>query len=216
MVWVNCAYCDKLFDKETKEYNRKIKKGKTKFYCDNVCSGFNQPNGIPTIETKECEYCHTPFTINANIAKDRKLRFCSRECASAGSVTECRRAAASIAGKKTGTKNCLGNFISTAETLRIREAPKYKEIESYLQTIGINHMFEMPLDKFVFDLCLLDQKLLIEFDGPYHKETETQKITDADKNQCARSHGYQITRIPTPVGFIPLSSITPVLETLAC
>lgn len=210
MVLVNCNYCGNLVDKPTKEYNRRIKKGKYLFYCDNVCSGLSRDVQIP--ESKLCEYCHSPFTIDANITRERGLRFCCRECASAGSVTVHRRIMSGIGGLKT----CAENRLSIDELLRIREAPKYKEIESYLRLIGINHMFEMPLDKFVFDLCLLDQKLLIEFDGPYHANRTEQKTTDSEKDQCAKNHGYQITRIQTPVGFIPLSSITSVLDTLAC
>lgn len=41
---INCTKCGSGFDKPTKEYNRKIKLGKTEFFCSRSCSGKSAGN----------------------------------------------------------------------------------------------------------------------------------------------------------------------------
>lgn len=43
-IKVKCKCCDNLFDKPKNEYNRRIKLGKTDFYCSLVCSGNSNEN----------------------------------------------------------------------------------------------------------------------------------------------------------------------------
>lgn len=37
MIKLNCAYCNKDFEKSTKEYNRQIRKGNNRFFCGLSC-----------------------------------------------------------------------------------------------------------------------------------------------------------------------------------
>jgi len=108
-------------------------------------------------------------------------------------VTNYRRNKAKIIGKI----NC--KHLHTPEVkskgLRSREWWKYKKLHSYLEGKYVKHIFEFPLDNYVFDLALVDKKILVEFDGPYHNSRQQQNL-DEEKNQIAKEHGWKIFRIP--------------------
>jgi very-short-patch-repair endonuclease len=82
---------------------------------------------------------------------------------------------------------------ATAAALRSRNALLYADIRRALE--GRAFEFEFVLAPFIFDLVLHDKKLLIEFDGPHHN-TSRSRSYDADKDQLARRHGFQVIRIP--------------------
>lgn len=182
-IKIFCDYCGFETYKEKKEINRKLKNNpQAKFYCSNMCSGYAQGKKI-NIQEKICPYCKQKF--KCNIAKIKENRtFCSRECASAGSVTEARR-------NNPGQK-LQHNTDITAASLRSREAWKYEEVKQELISNKLNHQFEYVIENSIYDLALIDKKILIEFDGPYHEW-----INDEVKNELAELYQWKLIRIET-------------------
>jgi very-short-patch-repair endonuclease len=103
-------------------------------------------------------------------------------------MSDSRRAAQRQGGLD---KKC--NLITTAETLRKREDWKYVKVKNLLTFLGENFEFEYSIPPYVFDLCLLDRKLFIEFDGAYH--SGKQLLIDAAKQKIAEKNGWKILRI---------------------
>jgi very-short-patch-repair endonuclease len=83
------------------------------------------------------------------------------------------------------------NLIKPAEALRRREAWKYAELE--LALVGRDYAFEFELEGRVFDLALLDEKVLVEFDGPDHSG-EKQHLDDQQKERIAEAAGFIVVR----------------------
>jgi hypothetical protein len=54
MKKLNCAYCNKEFEKEYKEYRRQTKRGRNKFYCDLSCSCAQKNKDYPSTYFKTC------------------------------------------------------------------------------------------------------------------------------------------------------------------
>lgn len=75
----------------------------------------------------------------------------------------------------------------------------------------IRYEFEKRIDKFVFDLALEDQRVLIEFDGPEHR-TPKGTERDAVRDRSAELLGWKVLRIPVKTGqIIPASMLEAVL-----
>jgi len=86
-----------------------------------------------------------------------------------------------------------------ANGLRRREWEKYDGIHGYLSAAGIPHDFEVPVGDFVYDLALPREKLLIEFDGRYHK-SYAQRKADKKKDEEARKRGWRVVRVDVDAG----------------
>ena len=56
--------------------------------------------------------------------------------------------------------------------------------------------FEYEVGNHVFDLALLDVRLLIEFDGPYHAGAQLE--ADTKKDAVAMAHGFSVIRRSVP------------------
>lgn len=127
----------------------------------------------------------------------KSFYYCSRSCANARVHSDETRNKLSIRNK--GIKPHLN---CTASSLRNREKWKYSKIERFLIAKGISYKFEflLPDSKFIYDLALLDAKLLIEFDASYH--TGRQLITDHEKERLAYNLGWKVVRIPTKTNHI--------------
>ncbi len=84
-ITLECANCGKPFEKLTKEYNRQIKQGKTRFFCDLSCVCFKRneenppPGNIANLTgRKKDEY--TPFrwfVLRAEYRDKRKKNGCN-------------------------------------------------------------------------------------------------------------------------------------------
>lgn len=195
-ITLTCAQCGKQFEKPISEYNRRIKKGCTTFYCSYDCAGIgvNKKRKKPNIE-KICPVCDKKFTTST---KAKSATFCSRSCASKGSVTEARKEA----GRKSAADHPItGSAQSVALILKKREAWKYEEIKAFLEFIKEPFEFKKAIENFVYDLVLTNKKLIFEFDGPEHKYY----ITDEEKTQIAKNQGYTLYRIET----VPNTKINP-------
>ena len=190
---VICGWCKKEFEMLGREYKRQAKKGRDIFFCSISCGAYHNNSkryGAPIEVTKKCMECSISFVVIIN-RKGSEKRFCSRVCASKGSVTQKRRDAARDITTKTPF-----TIHSIAAGLRVREWDKYTLLSSVLNELKIDHCFEyvLPNTNYIFDLALFDKKLLIEFDGKYH-EWEKQRIVDKQKSDIALVHGWQVVRI---------------------
>ena len=133
---------------------------------------------------KICPHCKNKFTT---LTGSKTATFCSRSCASAGSVTEKRRAAQSKGGIEQ-----IKNLISPEETLRLREMWKYTQLKSFLEFCNEPFEFEFRLGSYIFDLALPDKFIFVEFDGTYHYGKQS-KI-DIEKDVFAESEGWKVVR----------------------
>ena len=178
-------------------------KGATQFFCSRQCQGYARVgSGIPVVlEDRCCGKCGKQFSVDASLPN----RFCSRGCASAGSVTVYRKQRMADGGYMK-----VGNLGSPADCLRIREAYKYEAVAAFLTEQKIQHIFEFPLGNYVFDLCLTSRKLLIEFDGPYHR-TDMMRTLDAAKDAYATCCGFHVARVLTPINEVPVMAIRQIL-----
>ena len=84
-IQLKCLYCGNIFDKLKSEYNRRISKGKTKFYCSYKCVGkadvdknpdkfkkFREANAIRIKKYCGCRLDqYSPFKYHANKARSR-------------------------------------------------------------------------------------------------------------------------------------------------
>lgn len=191
-ITLSCGWCKKDFIIRPSEYNRQVKKGRLLFFCSLNCGGFysnsTRPGRVVVIE-KICLYCNKKFTSSTS---KRSASFCSRSCASIGSVhtwsDEARKRQVD-AGKKHVT-----NLMAPADSLRKREWWKYTVMNEFLNTLCEPHRFEFVLGKHIFDLALIKRRLLIEFDSDYH-DTEKQLILDKEKDLFANSLDWQVIRI---------------------
>ena len=186
-VTITCPVCGKQVDKPKGEYNRRVRLGKV-MYCSNSCGAKVSNAKIRAKEVvRECPVCGVKFVSST---KKRGAVFCSRGCASRGSVTEYRYNRA----VKTGKRN-VKNLCTPTDALKKREAWKYILLKKHLQDRP--HEFEFQLGKWVFDLALLDINVLVEFDGIYHRSSQL-KI-DAEKDTYANENGFLVVRRATEV-----------------
>jgi len=87
----------------------------------------------------------------------------------------------------------VANLVPPERALKKREAWKYDLVKQALGTRP--HEFEHRVGKYIFDLALLDTKVLVEFDGGDHNQP-FQKRLDAKKDQATKKKGFLIVRRP--------------------
>lgn len=143
-----CVNCGKSHLIDLGEYNYQIRRGRKNFFCSNVCSGqYNNARNKKPIIKKICEHCGSEFDCSTPYTK----RFCSRSCASAGSVTERR-----LEGNRKGGLNCKEGHDAYAiqKLLKVREAWRYTELTALLNSFNIEHEFEHIVgDKYIYLIC---------------------------------------------------------------
>jgi very-short-patch-repair endonuclease len=190
LVDLNCPACKEDFKKEQKEITRQLKKGRKNFFCSLNCAAIFREEERIEILFKVCPECKTEFQVQNTVKKNKT--FCSRGCASSGSMTEFRLNKA----KETGKSSFLfrnGNTVENiAKRLKTREGWKYNLLKDYLEVNNIAHEFEFIIENSIYDLVLFDLKIVIEFDGPYHAF-----IDDDHKTQLAINNGWTIHRVKT-------------------
>jgi len=188
-VTVDCEWCGETTEKPVKEVNR-ARRLERRFFCSLSCSArAGNEARKPKEVVKKCPHCGRRFKSST---KKKAARFCSRSCASAGSMSESRREAQRRAGHA-AVATGRSNLISIADTLKLREAWKYAALKEVLDRQGRSYEFEYPVEHWVFDLALLDEKVLVEFDGPYHR-TERQTSLDDQKDEVGRAAGFVVIR----------------------
>ena len=193
MTTIKCANCGNHKDIDRSEYNYQVKRGRKNFFCSRTCSAQfnNQKNKRWFKRNQICKYCGKSFETESHY----EVTFCSRECASAGSITDYRRERMADGGRTSQRLYPTSSkFACTA--LKSREAWKYAEIKTYLDSLNVAYEFEYLVDKYIFDLALFDYKIFIEFDSDYHNSTD-QQIIDMDKEQTAQRIGWKVIHIST-------------------
>lgn len=202
-----CSWCGDNFKLRVAEFNRRSKLGKKRFFCCRSCAIYHQHeasgnNRVPV--TKTCQYCKSKFKTMSGA---KSASHCSRDCASAGSVTPKRLAAARAVGKKKNFSS-MSAIHSIAKGLRTREWWKYIDLDAYLKRKKIAHVFEfsIPQTRRIFDLALVDLKVLVEFDGGEHSCARQRKI-DHQKDSLAKRRGWRVVRIPDHGKVLPPRSI---------
>lgn len=206
-IVVHCKGCGLDYKITQEELNLQKILGRDDFYCNGFCYNNYLTNRFYIYEYRNClkEDCLNLFSVKPSSPK----RYCSRGCASASSVTEYRRDRA----KEIGIDNLAkGREISSvANSLRTREMWKYIEIEALLNKNYLEHQFEYPLERFVFDLALFWDRIFIEFDSNYHFDNN-QILIDKEKEQLANSYNWRLVRIQTDYNnVIPSTVILPYL-----
>jgi very-short-patch-repair endonuclease len=182
LITIKCANCDEEADKPKGEVNRSNKLGRPLF-CGRRCAALF--NNAPRKAKEIILTCPCGQRFKTTTAA-KAAKHCSASCASRFSMTEERREA-----QRQGGHDQIDNLLTPQETLKRREAWKYAALREVLGSRP--HEFEYKLGRYVFDLALLDTKVLVEFDGPYH-EGANQKKTDEKKEKAAERAGFAIVR----------------------
>jgi len=187
LVDLVCQNCNKPFKKLKGEVNRQERNGRKHFFCSLSCgatwSNLQRESAIVEV-VKVCPLCKTSFKTMTGA---KSPTYCSSSCASKGSMSESRRAA-----QRQGGLDKAGNLISASQTLKIREDWKYKKLKHLLSFLDENFEFEYSIPPYVFDLCLIDRKILIEFDGTDH--CGIQIHIDNAKQKVAEDIGWKVIR----------------------
>jgi len=188
---ITCSWCKREFNILEIEYRRQNKKGRNKFFCCRSCASKYKGELFRCKEvTKICPVCDNEFQSSTS---KKASTFCSRVCASKGSVTDFRRQRARETGHK-NKNNLQYSPQEIANTLRNREWWKYEKLYSYLTTLNIPHQFEYPIDNNIHDLALINKKIIIEFDGREHGSKEYLS-NDSQRDKKAQDQGWIVYRI---------------------
>jgi hypothetical protein len=76
-IQLKCVTCNKVFDKQKKEYDRQIKKGNVRFFCSLSCSSKLIKRKHYSI-IKKCKFCNADFTSSTS---KKSKSCCSLKCA---------------------------------------------------------------------------------------------------------------------------------------
>lgn len=74
-----------------------------------------------------------------------------------------------------------------------------QDVAEELRTRGLNVWTQYPSANFLIDLVVSDGKnsIAVECDGPYHDESQSQIIHDAERQKILERAGWQFVRIPS-------------------
>ena len=102
---------------------------------------------------------------------------------------------------------------NTKQMLLKRESWKYSDIMLFLDSLKIDYEFEFILNEhFIYDLCLKDKRIIIEFDGSSHN-SRIASIDDFEKDTVAEENGYEVIRIKVQDNtVIPYESIEDIVR----
>ena len=185
---IKCALCGIEKKIPLSEYNRQSRKGRINWFCSQQHSAvYNNKTRKNKPIKKVCPHCGCQF--DTHTGKNEKT-FCSRSCASAGSVSDKRRK-----GAQKGGRNAPHTVKGLANVLRKREYKKYSKLAAELSEMGVEYKFEQVFDDRVFDLFLPAYNAVIEFDGPDHTLPK-QLLIDEEKDKIIKNKQLKIYRIP--------------------
>lgn len=208
---LSCGWCGQEFELRNAEYNRQRRQGRSVFFCSISCAAYCNESRKPHRHVPVVKVCPTCGREFDALTGPRSPRFCSRSCASKGSVTECRRRKAREVARLNSAFRLPG---ARAKAQRAREAWKYVDLRGYLESTGQQFTFEYPLPgtSYIYDLALPDSGILVEFDSRHHASS-TQRENDHKKDLAAALVGWQLVRVATPINqVIAASALRAVLE----
>lgn len=196
-IKVPCAGCGADVVRLKGEWNRSQRLGRRTF-CSSSCGATtaNAPRRS-TVFDMTCP-CGKWFSTTT---RNKAARHCSRRCASLYSITEARleawqKTGADAVANKLGvlTDDQAKRELVRELALRGREKPRYAEVQARLNAAGIRHEVEVSIGNFVYDLVLLDARVIVEFDGPYHDQPRAEPV-DTAKDANAAAFGYGLRRV---------------------
>jgi very-short-patch-repair endonuclease len=187
-----CDQCGKSFEKQRGEYNRRIKKGYTNFFCNSQCAGkgLDRPNEIHVPITVECLWCKSVIETTTR-SKARKC--CSRTCSAKYSRSTCKNVhqtdefkkkvsdktkSAWDSGKYDELMNSGRKWFNSKGEIELREylkaaLPEYKFTTGMLSGAGSNP-----------DIWSKEYKVVIEYDGIWHfKDIKGQLADKQEKDK---------------------------------
>jgi hypothetical protein len=207
-ITLKCSGCDIYFEKQYKEYNRRVKKGVEKFYCSNKCGAIAAQSSKRAIAIfKKCLGCGNDFETNT---KKRSKTCCSKKCASRYSrnfkITDDFRKKCSIGMKKVWQNPEY--YIKAVD--RMSKSKRFNskgeiEIREYLKN-------KFPFDFWTFGPCRIDDrtivrdmfseklKVCIEYDGIWHFKDIYGQLKDKQEKDLllekwCKLNGYRLIRI---------------------
>jgi hypothetical protein len=135
---LECSHCRKNFSRLTKEVFRQLKRGREEFFCSSTCAAIHNNLSRDSAHhplKKICPTCKKEFQSHTGA---KAATFCSRGCASRGSVTDHRREKA----KEMGLKN-IKNFEGIISFYRSRYRSKSEgKVAVLLESFGITFFYE--------------------------------------------------------------------------
>lgn len=149
----------------------------------------NQKNKADNI-IKNCDYCNKEFI---STTKKRAPKFCSKSCASKGSVTE-KTIQNALKNRKKYPERFYKNMDAISKSLYTREKHKYIELENKLNKRKLQYEFEFCIENYVYDLAIIDKRIIFEFDGAGHNKCSVSK-KDKVKEKLAKENGWFVQRI---------------------
>lgn len=188
-VKLKCIECKQHFKRLASE-NRRQSIRQAKIFCSIRCSSsYNGRAKRSACVILRCGHCEAKFESSTHNKAAKS--FCSRSCASAGSVTDYRRRKAVVSGKLRAGNVAIG---ITANCLRSRESWKYVKVHNLLEAQNIDHQFEQVIGKkpYIYDLLIPSLRIAVEFDGESHQHTFA---ADAKKDAYALKRRWTLLRI---------------------
>ncbi|TXD52779.1 MULTISPECIES: hypothetical protein [unclassified Polaribacter] len=92
----------------------------------------------------------------------------------------------------------LNNFFSIRN-----ESVVLQLVKKYCHHNKLFFKYQFNLDKYYYD-CIINNKILLEFDEPHHRVSQRQKIIDNDKNRIARENDFLIFRVNLQMDIIDI------------
>lgn len=76
-------------------------------------------------------------------------------------------------------------------------------VKKYCKSKQIAFEYQFRVDKYIFD-CMLDNKILIEFDEPHHNINPKQKKIDLEKEKIAKQNNFLVFRVNLDMDIIDI------------
>lgn len=228
-----CEWCGKIFEKERREYNRKIREN-TPFFCSLSCVGKHsnaKRYGKKIIETVSCGNCGEPVEIKykPNGSGKKEKYFCSVSCANTRNHSEITKAKISSSVSKIWQEEPHRFENSIKATIENNNSRFTSAGEEEIRNYFIE---KYPCDGWVFGGTLkYDDKLLsrdlysnklkvcVEYDGIWHFKDIHGQLEDKQqkdfvlKGWCEENE-YRLFRVRERVYKNNKENLIDVLETL--
>lgn len=98
---------------------------------------------------------------------------------------------ARVSPERTAFARRLRREMTVAEAI-LRRSLRGKRLQS------LKFRRQVPIGRFVVDFLCVEQRFIVELDGPLHEQIE-QQAHDASRDGWLRARGYRILRIPNEI-----------------
>lgn len=213
---LKCEECGKSFEKERSEYNRRIKKGYTRFFCNSECAGEGmlRPNEIHVPITVKCLWCNSMVETTTN-PKDK--RCCSKTCSAKYSRSKC-----SLETYKKTVSDKIKSVWKAGKYDHILSTTEQDGRKQYFNSKGeieLREYLKLTLPRYKFttgmiqktqearinpDIWSREYKVIVEYDGIWHFEDIKGQLKDKQRKDklveewCIKN-GWRCIRIKEDV-----------------